>query len=121
MNALAVFRRYGELLDPLLREAEPPRDANFAADTFFQRLQIFQIHRRHRHSPSNVWHSGQARLALNRHLRRRIDDESMFPITAESLLARRLQFSEGLTSSHSRQIPGAMLDPQLESVLRSEL
>jgi hypothetical protein len=35
MNPLAVFRRFGELLDPLLREAEPPCDANFAACTFF--------------------------------------------------------------------------------------
>jgi hypothetical protein len=42
MNPLAVFRCFGELLDPFLRKAEPSRDTNFAADKFFERPRIVE-------------------------------------------------------------------------------
>src|SRR4030088_1609147 len=48
MNPLAVFRCFGELIDPFLRKTKPPRNADFAANTFSKRLHIVQHYRRHR-------------------------------------------------------------------------
>src|ERR1700687_184624 len=103
MNPLAVFRCFGELLDSFLREAKPPRDANFAADKLFERPHIFQHYRRHR------------TLLKTPALR-----SSTSALTVESSLAKRLQFSDDSIGSHNQQRPGAMRDPQLECALRSE-
>src|ERR1700687_4022162 len=102
MNPLAVFRCFGELLYPFLRKAKPSRDANFAADKLFERPHIFQNYRRHR------------TLLQTPALR-----SSTSALTVESLVAKRLQFSDDSTGSHSRQRPGAIRGPQLECVLRS--